>query len=210
MNGLLIVVSAPSGAGKTTLSKMLMKEFPNLKQSVSHTTRPLRENETHGKDYFFVSKEEFSDMLQRDELLEWATVHGNLYGTSTKYIRKALNNKEDILLDIDVQGVRKLQGQEGIPAIYVFISPSKISTLEKRLSNRPDKDVLDYSQRISNAKDEVKEFGRYDHIIINDDLNQALQCFKKIYLASKTSRLRYASYNEFIDLGDETNTPIKK
>lgn len=202
MNGLLIVVSAPSGAGKTTLSKMLMEIYPTLRQSVSHTTRPPRDNEKEGQDYFFVSKDEFGRMMENDELLEWANVHGNLYGTSTAYIQKMLKAKEDVLLDIDVQGVRKLQGLESIPAIYVFISPSNIKTLEERLSGRPDRGVLDYSQRISNAKDEVKEFRRYDHIIINDNLDQALECFKKIYLASKTSRLRYSSYNEFIDIGE--------
>lgn len=205
MNGLLIVVSAPSGAGKTTLSRMLMEVYPNLRQSVSHTTRPPRDKEVHGEDYFFVDKEEFVRMMENDELLEWATVHGNLYGTSTKYIKQMLDAKEDVLLDIDVQGVRKLQGLEGIPAIYIFISPSDIKTLEDRLSNRPDKNVLDYSQRISNAKDEVKEFRRYDHIIINDDLNQALECFKNIYKASKTSRLRYSDYSEFIRIGGKGN-----
>lgn len=202
MNGLLIVVSAPSGAGKTTLSKMLMEVFPNLMQSVSHTTRPPRDNEKQGEDYFFVDKDEFGRMLENDELLEWANVHGNLYGTSTAYIKQMLDAKQDVLLDIDVQGVRKLQGLDAIPAIYVFISPSNIKTLEERLSNRPDKNVLDYSQRISNAKDEVKEFRRYDHIIINDNLHQALECFKKIYTASKTSRLRYSNYSEFIDIGE--------
>ncbi len=191
LKGLLVVVSAPSGTGKTTLCHMLLKEFENMEFSVSYTTRPPRKGEVNGKDYFFVSKEEFERMVEEGDFLEWANVYGNLYGTSKSQVLRALNEGKDILLDIDVQGA--LQVKKNLPeAVLIFIMPPSFDELERRLRNRgtDSEDVI--KRRLETAKEEIKKAVYYDYIVVNDVLEVAFDKLKSIVTAEKcrTDRLK--------------------
>ncbi len=191
LKGLLVVVSAPSGTGKTTLCHMLLKEFENMEFSVSYTTRPPRKGEVNGKDYFFVSKEEFERMVEEGDFLEWANVYGNLYGTSKSQVLRALNEGKDILLDIDVQGA--LQVKKNLPeAVLIFIMPPSFDELERRLKHRgtDSEDVI--KRRLETAKEEIKKAVYYDYIVVNDVLEVAFDKLKSIVTAEKcrTDRLK--------------------
>ncbi len=191
LKGLLVVVSAPSGTGKTTLCHMLLKEFENMEFSVSYTTRLPRKGEVNGKDYFFVSKEEFERMVEEGDFLEWANVYGNLYGTSKSQVLRALNEGKDILLDIDVQGA--LQVKKNLPeAVLIFIMPPSFDELERRLRHRgtDSEDVI--KRRLETAKEEIKKAVYYDYIVVNDVLEVAFDKLKSIVTAEKcrTDRLK--------------------
>lgn len=170
--GHLFVVSAPSGTGKTTLCHLLLDAFEGISYSVSHTTRPPRAGEEHGKDYFFVSKEEFETMIQNKDLLEWAKVHGNYYGTSMGFIRDSLEQGIDILLDIDVQGAAQVV-RLFPEAVTVFIMPPSMETLKQRLGKRglDSEDVI--QTRLENAVQEIAQKDTYRHILVNDHLETA-------------------------------------
>jgi len=174
--GNLFVVSAPSGAGKTTLCQKLFKELPGIEFSVSHTTRKPREGEVHGRDYYFVSVSEFKEKIDQSEMLEWAEVHGNYYGTSKQFVTDKLNAGIDILLDIDVQGAHQVK--KLIPeVITVFIMPPSLDDLSERLNRRgtDTKEVI--QKRLGNALTEMREKDWYDFVIINDDLETAASEF---------------------------------
>jgi guanylate kinase len=191
LKGLLIVVSAPSGTGKTTLCRMLLKEFENMEFSVSYTTRPPRKGEVNGKDYFFVSREEFERMVEEGDFLEWANVYGNLYGTSKSQVLKALEEGKDILLDIDVQGA--LQVKKNLPeAVLIFIMPPSFEELEKRLRSRGTDSEEVIEKRLNVAKEEIKKAPFYDYIVVNDVLDVAFNKLKAIITAEKckTERLK--------------------
>jgi len=188
--GVLYVISAPSGAGKTTLCKEIIDIFPNLRHSVSYTTRPPRNGEVHGRDYFFVGKEEFDRMIEAGEFAEWAEVHGNLYGTSLATLKESRSEGIDLILDIDCQGARQLKGRfEG--GVYIFVLPPSIEELRRRLEHRSSdtQDVIE--RRIHNASGEIKEARWYDYIIINDKFSVALEQLKSVLIAEqcRTSRL---------------------
>ncbi|RLD16570.1 MAG: guanylate kinase [Caldiserica bacterium] len=181
---LIIVLSAPSGAGKTTLCKALLKKFPEILYSVSCTSRPPRKGEKNGRDYFFVSKEEFEKMIKNNEFIEWAKVHGYYYGTPLKNIETAKKLKRDIVLDIDVQGGRKIK-KKFKDAVMIFISPPSIKVLKERLIKRGKDSLKEIEKRIRIAKLEMKEKIFYDYEIINDDLKEAKKKLFSIYIAEK-------------------------
>lgn len=188
--GVLYVISAPSGAGKTSLCKEIIDIFPDLRHSVSYTTRPPRNGEVHGRDYFFVGKEEFNRMVDAGEFAEWAEVHGNLYGTSLATLKESRSEGIDLILDIDCQGARQLKGRfEG--GVYIFVLPPNIEELRRRLDHRSSdtQDVIE--RRINNAAGEIKEARWYDYIIINDKFSEALEQLKSVLIAEqcRTSRL---------------------
>jgi guanylate kinase len=169
--GCLFVISAPSGAGKSTLCKILLERFPDICFSVSHTTRKPRSGETDGKDYYFISKDEFVKGTETGRWTEWAEVHGNFYGTSAEFLDKSLNAGNDILLDIDVQGTLQILRQYP-DSITIFILPPSIEILRDRLKSRSTDTPEVIAWRLSNAEKEMAQKDRYRHIIVNDRLSE--------------------------------------
>ena len=177
--GKIYVISAPSGAGKTSLCKELIDFFPELRHSVSYTTRSIRDGEVAGVDYHFVDQKTFDQMVDSGSFAEWAQVHGNCYGTSVQTVQQTLDSGLDILLEIDCQGARQLK-ENLTNATYIFIMPPSIEELRRRLDGRNTdaNDVIE--RRIVNASDEMKEATWYDHVVINDKFDQALAQLKMI------------------------------
>ncbi len=172
VGGRLFVVSAPSGAGKTTLCAAVRRHFGDLAYSVSYTTRAPRPGEQHGRDYFFITREEFEAGIANNRWAEWARVHGNLYGTSAQWINDTLLAGKDILLDIDVQGARQMLVR--FPqAITIFIRPPSMAVLEARLTGRGTDDAAARALRLANAKAEMAQQDLYRHVVVNDDLGRA-------------------------------------
>ena len=187
--GIIFVISAPSGAGKTSLCKELIDIFPDLRHSVSYTTRPARAGEVHGRDYFFVPREEFLRMVAAGEFAEWAEVHGNLYGTSLRTLRESRESGIDLILDIDCQGARQLkQAFDG--AVYIFILPPDFTELRRRLVTRNLDAPEVIERRIAAAAWEIGESSWYDYIIINDDFSTALSELKGVFLAEHCRAVR--------------------
>lgn len=180
--GKLFVVSAPSGAGKTSLCNKLLSEYENLKYSISYTTRAPRDRERDGKDYFFVSESVFESMIRNDEFIEWAVVHENYYGTSKNFILNNLKNGYDIILDIDPQGARTLRSKLGF-GIYIFIIAPSIKDLENRLRKRKSETKEKMDKRLKNALKEVQYFRDYDYMIVNRDYNQAFKELESIFIS---------------------------
>ncbi|MCP4021448.1 MAG: guanylate kinase [Desulfobacteraceae bacterium] len=180
--GKLFIVSAPSGAGKTTLTRKVLKKTENLSYSVSHTTRLPRINETHGVDYFFIDEKEFLQRINDGLWLEWAKVHDNYYGTSKGFINEALNNSRHILLDIDVQGAQQVMAS-GMQFVSIYIMPPSFEELEKRLRQRGTDTADVIEKRLENAKKELDKKDMYQYVIVNDDLDKAITDFVGIFEA---------------------------
>lgn len=177
--GRLFVVSAPSGAGKTTLTNYLRQRLPQLKYSVSYTTREKRPNEVQGRDYHFIRKAEFEQMIAENRWLEWARVHGNYYGTSLNYIKKELAAGNNILLEIDVQGAKQILAKN-FECTTIFIMPPSMQVLEERLRARGDESEESIKLRLKNANDEIAQKDVYRHVIVNNDLETAKQELYKL------------------------------
>jgi guanylate kinase len=171
----IFILSAPSGSGKTSILKSALKRLPNLVLSVSYTTRPPRPGEQHGVDYFFVSREEFQSMIDQDAFIEWAEVYGQFYGTSRRFLRENLANGYSVILDIDVQGAMRLKQEDAFERVFVFIMPPSLSELEKRLRNRGTESKAELAKRLSNAAYEIGHKDHYDHILINEELEDAVR-----------------------------------
>jgi guanylate kinase len=187
--GLIMIVSAPSGAGKTTLCRQLLQRFPAMQESISYTTRQPRPGEVHGQDYFFVSREEFEAMVAADAFAEWAEVHGNLYGTALKTLEEARRNGINLVLDIDCQGAQKLKEHfEG--GVYIFILPPSMAELRRRLENRSSDAQEVIERRIVRAAAEIREARWYDYIIINDRFEQASEELAAIVLSQSRRSFR--------------------
>jgi len=182
--GLLIVISAPSGAGKTTLCNGLVSRFPALKESISYTTRQPRAGEQDGVDYHFVSIERFKQMIAENGFAEWAEVHGNFYGTAIATLEQARVDGIDILLDIDCQGARILKDR-GINGLFVFVLPPSMAELRRRLESRSSdaKEVIE--RRIARATEEIREARWYDYIVVNDRLDEAHEALASIVTAAR-------------------------
>ncbi len=202
--GLLLVVSSPSGAGKTTLCNRLRDEFRRLEFSVSHTTRPPRPGETNGVEYTFTPKEEFQEMVSRDEFAEYAMVHGNMYGTLASRVRESIDSGRDLLFDIDYQGGRELRSKFREDLVSVFILPPSIRELERRLRSRntDSEDVI--ARRVRVAREELKHYAEYDFLIMNEELEQAYDALRSVYLAHLHARSRQASIADAVISGQES------
>lgn len=181
--GKIFIVSAPSGTGKTTILRRIIKEIPNLYFSVSVTTRKPREGEINGVDYYFVSVEEVLEMFKRKELLEWAMVHGNFYGTPVWEVENKINSGKNVIVDVDVKGFMKIKRRYP-DAISIFIMPPSIEELKNRLLKRSGKTVFDeeLKKRFEKATYEMSFRDLYDYIIVNDDLDKACNELKEIIL----------------------------
>jgi guanylate kinase len=187
---LLLIVSSPSGAGKTTLTNALRARVPGVNFSVSHTTRRPRESERNGREYYFVERPAFQELITTDAFLEWAMVHGNLYGTSRGEVDRAQGSRA-LLFDVDYQGARQIKCAEP-DAVTVFILPPDMATLEKRLRGRASEDEAAVQKRFSAAKHEIAHYGSFDYVLVNDDLEMATQRLIAIFLAEECRRQRSA------------------
>jgi guanylate kinase len=188
---LLLIVSSPSGAGKTTLCGRLRGEFPDLRFSVSHTTRRPRPTEVDGREYHFVDATTFEQMIRIGAFAEWARVHGHLYGTSLKEIEIARATARGVLFDIDHQGARQIRAS--LPeAVAVFILPPSLSELERRLRGRGTEDEQTTLRRLHNAKGEIEHYGFFDYVIVNDEINRAYEQLRSVVFAERCRRQRRA------------------
>jgi guanylate kinase len=176
----LIVIVAPSGTGKSTLIEKLQSEVKGLKWSISHTTRPMREGEVHGQNYFFVNRSDFEKGIAEGKFAEWFEVHSNFYGTSKEFINAGLSSNEFLLFDLDVQGAKEIKHLYGGDAQTIFIEPPSIEALEKRLKARATDAEEVIQERLNNAKAELAQKDDFDYCVLNDDFDQAYTDFKKV------------------------------
>lgn len=189
--GLLLVVSAPSGGGKSVVLKQLMDTEPNLTYSISATTRPPRGDEVDGRDYHFVSREQFDQMIREDKFYEWAEVHGQRYGTLVEAVEAALARGKDVAMDIDVQGGLAVKRRRP-DAVLIFLMPPSMETLEQRLRGRATDTDAVVRQRLENARGEMGQSDQYDHVVINRDLDETIA---KVTEILRTERQRDRSVN---------------
>ncbi len=182
----LFVVSAPSGAGKTTMCRRIIRTVDNIKPSVSFTTRQPRAGEISEVDYCFVSETEFRAMIDRGDFVEWAQVHGNLYGTSKLKLEELINAGHDVLLDIDTQGARQIR-KFFADAVFIFILPPSMKELKRRLEGRMSNSIEDMNRRLQRAVEEIKEYKIYDYVIVNDMLENSLKNLEAIIIAERLS-----------------------
>jgi guanylate kinase len=196
--GLMFVLSSPSGAGKTTLSRLLIERMPGLTLSVSATTRPMRPGEIEGSDYLFVDKARFKAMVERDELLEWATVFDNRYGTPRAPVESALSAGTDVLFDIDWQGTQQLREKARADVVSVFILPPSAADLEKRLHTRAQDSDAVIRGRMCRASHELSHWAEYDYIVINHDIEDAFAEVQSILKAERLKRERRTGLTTFV------------
>ena len=187
--GSIFVISAPSGAGKTTICAKIIRRDPNIRQSVSFTTRLPRKGETDGVDYTFIGKKAFQRMIERNEFIEWAEVHGNFYGTSRKRLEGIMRSGFDVLLDIDTQGARQIRDAlEG--GVFIFILPPSVKVLRERLQDRKSNTREDMERRLRRAAVEIKDYIMYDYVIVNDLLGDAVRRLEAVITAERLSSNR--------------------
>ncbi len=196
--GIMLVVSSPSGAGKTTLTRALLQKHNDLKLSISVTTRPPRQNETDGIDYSFVGEEKFQAMINQGDFLEYAKVFNHYYGTPRQSVKDALARSEDVLFDIDWNGTQQLKKNTNDAPVTLFILPPNQESLYQRLQKRAldSKDIIDL--RMKQAANEMSHFNEYDYVIINDDLPRAISQIENILIAERLRRIRYPKLGDFV------------
>lgn len=196
--GLLLVLSSPSGAGKTTLAGRLLGVDDRLKMSVSVTTRPPRPGEVDGRDYWFVSEGKFHELRESGQLLEWAQVFGNLYGTRRDCVESIIETGHDVLFDIDWQGARQLSEKLDGDVVRVFVLPPSAAALSERLKRRNQDPASVVAQRMAQAADEISHWDEYDYIIVNADVEQSLAELLAILIAERARRERIKGLAGFV------------
>ena len=182
--GLLFVVSAPSGAGKTSLCRAITDSLENLTHSISYATRKPRPGEIDGRDYYFVSQDRFRDMVQAGDFAEWAEVHSNLYGTSRRVLDDMISKGLDVILDIDTQGAKQIKSKYET-AVFIFIMPPSLDILEERLRNRKSDHEDEIRKRMKRAREEIRDYSMYDYLIVNRDFDRALTEMRSVALAER-------------------------
>ena len=198
--GILFILSSPSGAGKSSISKYILKTDTQIHLSISFTTRKKRNEEISGKDYNFISKSDFQKKVNQDYFLEWAEVFGNYYGTPKDIVQKSISNGIDVLFDIDWQGTQRLSGNEGYEVVSIFILPPSRKELENRLKNRAQDTNAEVKKRMSKASDEMSHYMEYDYIIINNNLEESAMQVLNILHAERLKRKRLVDLNEFVKI----------
>jgi len=196
--GLMLVLSSPSGAGKTTLSRKLLDEDKDVMLSVSVTTRKIRPGERDGRDYHFIDRKRFDALIEKSELLEWAEVFDNYYGTPAKPVMDALAAGRDVLFDIDWQGTQQLSDKARNDLVTVFVLPPSIPELERRLHTRAQDDYETIHRRMAKAADEMSHWAEYDYVVINRDIAQAFDDVKAILSAERLKRERQPGLYDFV------------
>jgi guanylate kinase len=201
-SGILWIISAPSGAGKTSLSKALVEQSPNVRTSVSYTTRPPRPGEEDGRDYHFISAEQFAAMAERGEFLEHALVHGNHYGTGESWVKKQLFAGTDCLLEIDWQGARLVRERLPEHVVSVFILPPSLATLSERLRGRGQDSDEVIAKRLAAAREELLHYDEFDYLVVNEDFQSALEDLRCIVRAEhlRRNRQQHAEHGRLHDL----------
>lgn len=207
---LLLIISSASGAGKTTLARDLLRHFPSLRFSVSHTTRKARPSEVDGEHYYFIDKAQFRALIDRDAFAEWAEVHGNFYGTGFSEIERCTTEgKQGILFDIDYQGARQIKA--ACPrAVAIFVLPPSLDALRQRLTARGDMDKEVIDRRIYNAEREIEHYSFFDYLVVNDDLEKACNHVRGVVYAEMSRRARMAPLAErLLRQADNNRTVLK-
>ena len=189
---IMVILSSPSGAGKTTITKKLQQKYQNLKISVSHTTRKPRTNEVHGVDYFFVSKNEFEKLVVQKSFYEYAKIFNNYYGTSKKSVKNIIDKKNDILFDIDWQGTQQLSNFKELKLIKIFILPPNKEELKKRLVKRNQDSTQEVERRFKAYDKDIKHWEDYDYVVINENLENCYQQIESIILENKNRSISFS------------------
>ena len=196
--GLLLILSSPSGAGKSTLTRNLVEQDPGIRLSISVTTRPKRSSEIGNKHYIFTTRDEFEEMRARGDFLEWAEVHGNLYGTPRRPVEQALARGEDMMFDIDWQGTEQVVATMARDVVSVFILPPSMAELKARLERRAEDPPEVIERRLRNAREEIAQWHRYDYVLVNEDLERAFVELKGILAAARVRRERQGGLEPFV------------
>jgi guanylate kinase len=198
--GLVLILSSPSGAGKTTLTREIGNAGGwGLDLSISVTTRERRPSEIDGRHYHFIDRKAFDDLRSRDDLLEWAEVHGNFYGTPRSPVEKALAEGRDMIFDIDYQGTRQVRERLQEDVVTVFILPPSFSELRHRLERRAEDSPATIEKRLANARNEMQRWVEYDYVIVNDDLDESFRALESILAAERLKRVRRTGLTSFVD-----------
>ena len=196
--GLMLILSSPSGAGKTTLARRLLAEDAQVHSSVSATTRPPRPGEVDGKDYFFVTQQEFDRMAENDEFYEWAEVFGNCYGTPKAHIRAGLKEGRDFIFDIDWQGMQQLYQKDAQDVVRVFVLPPSLQELHRRLTERGTDSAEVIAARMDRARAEISHWDAYDYVVVNEDLDECYDLVRQILAAERMRRKRQTGLIPFV------------
>lgn len=196
--GLMLVISSPSGAGKSTIARNLLENDPGLSLSVSVTTRPRRGSEIEGVHYHFATRREFERLRDSEALLEWAEVHGNCYGTPREAAEIAMSEGRDMLFDIDWQGAQQLQERMPADVVSIFILPPSMAELRSRLQRRAEDAADEIAKRLANARDEIEHWREYDYVVVNDDLDRAYSAVRAIVQAERLRRDRRPGLFDFV------------
>ncbi len=197
--GIMLVLSSPSGAGKTTIAQRLLED-PGIELSISHTTRPKRKGEKDGKDYHFVDRETFTRLRDQDAFLEWAVVFDNYYGTTRKPVEDALAAGRDVLFDVDWQGARKLRESAKDDVVTVFVLPPSAAALEQRLRTRAEDADDVVKRRMRGASNEIQHWDEYDYVVVNTDIEQSVASVRAILAAERLRRTRLSGLKSFIQM----------
>jgi len=204
--GMMFVLSSPSGAGKTTLTKKIAKNNTNFSISVSHTTRKPRSNEINGKDYYFVNRQEFEDLVNKNYFFEYANIFDNRYGTLKKPVLELLARGQDVLFDIDWQGTKQLKKVKNLSMITIFVLPPNLQTLRERLLNRHDGQEKLVGERMKKFNEEVSHWNEYNYVVINDDLET---CYDKILDIITSEKKGLSQKQDLIEIKNKVNELTK-